>query len=1036
MGVVGDRREDFTTGAAEEDPIVMSEDEPEKRAKGAVEIRSSRTGTHPTSHAIRAVAGLLLIAVPLLGAYRFQQARRAATEDSNTVEVVGLYTVRPSLSGFSTRDALCEEVLDPALARGFPEQQADVVAGIGFLRSKDGFTAKGPLASLKKSAVEAAEAALSDRMGLRLELPARGEGNARFSLRAGLALVVHERGAEGPGRKVKGAVVYSHSGGTSYWRATETGYEEWVLVAAAGERAVAEWEVQGALLQQEGDDVVVADTSGRARLRVTAPKAYGLGGQPVRAWLRVEGNVLALYTSARGPALIDPIWTTTGSMVTAREGQTATLLASGMVLVAGGVGPLSTGALGALSSAELYDPESGTWNATGSLATARYGHVATLLPSGEVLVAGGFGGPSPGVWLASAELYDPGTGTWRATGSLVSNRSGATATLLPSGKVLVAGGRNYFFPAHVQRTLSSSELYDPVTGTWSATGLMAARREGHSATLLPSGNVLAAGGLVISQDRMGFIFTAIVDSAELYDPVAATWSPTGSLATARYSDAVALLPSGKVLAAGGAHLSTSGTFSEYIASAELYDPDAGTWSATGSLASARAGAGVALLQSGRVLVAGGSGSDGILASAELYDPEALTWSSSDSMAMARLGPTATLLQSGMVLLAGGSGDGAVLGSAELFAPVVIAPTHVTLPPGASETFTVSGGSGTGYVWHFVTNASGGTLSATGLYTAGSLNDATDMVSVTDSNGVPATAIVTVTTLAVSPRNATVEPMGQVAFSVSGGIGMSYAWDFASNASGGTVTAAGDYEAGGIGGVTDVLRVTDSLGFSIQTVVVVTRALQISPSSQTVEPGALVNFTVMGGSQNAYVWDFVTNASGGTLSPAGDYQAGAVGGVTDIVRVTDSLGFSTTAELLVTLTLKVAPSNVTLHSGEHLTFKASGGSQTDYVWDFVTNASGANLSATGDYTAGATGAVADEVRVTDSLGFSATADVKISNATGCGATGGGAAPLLALLITPILWWRRKQAMCELGRLQPALEGPAEIWREKSPREESA
>jgi hypothetical protein len=1005
VGVVWDRREDSTTGAAEEDPIVMSEDEPEKRTKGAVEIRLSRAVAHPTFRAIRAVAGLLLVAVPLLGAYRFQQSRRAATEGSNAVEVAVLYPVRPSPSGFSTRDALREEVLDPALTRGFPEQQADVVEGIGFLRSKDGFTAKGPLASLKTSAVEAAEAALSARRGLRLELPARGEGDARFSLQAGLALVVHERGAEGPGRKVKGAVVYSHSGGTSYWRATETGYEEWVLVAAAGERAVAEWEVQGALLQQEGDDVVVADASGHAQLRVTASRAYGSGGQPARAWLRVEGNVLALYTSARGPALVDPIWTTTGSMVTAREGQTATLLASGMVLVAGGVGPLGTGALGALSSAELYDPESGTWNATGSLATARYGHVAALLPSGEVLVAGGFGGPSPGVWLASAELYDPGTGTWRATGSLRSNRSSATATLLPSGKVLVAGGRNYFFPVHVQHTLSSSELYDPVTGTWSATGLMGAPREGHSATLLPSGNVLAAGGLFISQDRMGFISTFVVASAELYDPVAATWSPTGSLATARYSDAVALLPSGKVLAAGGAHLTISGTFSEYIASAELYDPDAGTWSATGSLASARAGAGVALLQSGRVLVAGGSGSDGILASAELYDPEALTWSSTDSMAMARLGHTATLLQSGMVLVAGGSGDGGVLASAELFASLVIAPTHVTLLPGASQTFTVSGGSGTGYIWALISNASGGTLSATGLYTAGSVNDATDVVSVTDSLGVPATAIVTVTTLAVSPRNATVEPMGHVTFSVSGGSGTSYSWDFVNNASDGAVSAAGDYEAGAIGGVIDVVRVTDSLGFSTTAAVVVTRALQISPSSQTVEPGAGVGFTVKGGSQTGYVWDFVTNASGGTLSAAGEYEAGATGGVTDIVRVTDSLGASVTATLLVTNALKISPASVTLESGARLTFRASGGSQSEYVWDFVTNASGANLSASGDYTAGATAEVTDEIRVTDSLGFSATADVKISNATGCGATGGGAAPLLALLIWPILLWRK-------------------------------
>ena len=187
------------------------------------------------------------------------------------------------------------------------------------------------------------------------------------------------------------------------------------------------------------------------------------------------------------PVVIDPSWTATGSMGTARTGHTATLLQSGKVLVAGG----SDGSV-YLSSAELYDPATGTWTSTGSLADARGNHTATLLPSGKVLVAGGLG--SGFTYLSSTELYDPASGMWTATGSLGTARWGHTATLLPSGKVLVAGGFN-------AGSLSSAELYDPASGTWTATGSMSTPRYGHTATLLPSGKVLVAGGIYFCEQR-------------------------------------------------------------------------------------------------------------------------------------------------------------------------------------------------------------------------------------------------------------------------------------------------------------------------------------------------------------------------------------------------------------------------------------------------------------------------------------------------------------------------------------------------------
>jgi len=149
------------------------------------------------------------------------------------------------------------------------------------------------------------------------------------------------------------------------------------------------------------------------------------------------------------------------------------------VLVAGGIDTTFNGT----ASAELYDPANGTWTVTGNLNTARAGHTATLLANGMTLVAGG-GGDS----LPTTELYDLASGTWTMTGSLNRARGEHTATLLPNGMVLVAGGLDS------SNFSARAELYDTTSGTWTFTGSLNNARGGHTATLLPNGMVLAAGG--------------------------------------------------------------------------------------------------------------------------------------------------------------------------------------------------------------------------------------------------------------------------------------------------------------------------------------------------------------------------------------------------------------------------------------------------------------------------------------------------------------------------------------------------------------
>lgn len=298
------------------------------------------------------------------------------------------------------------------------------------------------------------------------------------------------------------------------------------------------------------------------------------------------------HTNATNSAeLYDPstgAFVETGSLTTARTGHTATLLNNGKVLVTGGI----RHGVGHHyeSSAELYDPATGTFTPTGSMSTPRAGHRAIRLTNGTVLIAGGTDGQ---IILPSAELYNPELGLFVATGSMRHARASYSAVLLDTGKVLLAGGAKSLYGKSAHYT---AELYDPTLGVFTPTGSMgSARRDfNNNAVLLENGLVLIAGGTDSESNTLS--------TAELYDPVSQSFMPTGPMTVGRQYHTTTLLPNGHVLVTGGWR-NIGGIV---LDSAEIYDPATGVFSAIEPMHHGRGIHTAQMLRSGAVLVVGGS----------------------------------------------------------------------------------------------------------------------------------------------------------------------------------------------------------------------------------------------------------------------------------------------------------------------------------------------------------------------------------------------------------------------------------------------
>ncbi|WP_160295188.1 putative Ig domain-containing protein [Geobacter sp. OR-1] len=363
-------------------------------------------------------------------------------------------------------------------------------------------------------------------------------------------------------------------------------------------------------------------------------------------------SVAVAFTAVDVPAGVN--------MVAARYMHTATLLNNGKVLITGGG---ATDGFGSeLDSAEIFDPETRAFTATGNMATRRSGHTATLLADGKVLIAGG------NTSSVGAEIYDPETGSFTATGNMILPRVLHTATRLQDGRVLIAGGLagdNIFL----------AEIFDPATGTFTATGSMSWVRVRATATLLADGKILIAGGLG-TQDPSSKIYLQL-SSVETFDPATATFSVSGYLASSRYRHSASVLPDGKILIAGGeTHYFTP------VNRVEIFDPATGTSTFTGNMSTLRSRHTAVTLPNGKVLIFSGSSGASLNTTAsniESYDPATGLFTGVGNLSTGRYFHSSTLLANGQVLIVGGNNSlNTALSSAEILAGDDTTPPALTI----------------------------------------------------------------------------------------------------------------------------------------------------------------------------------------------------------------------------------------------------------------------------------------------------------------------------------------------------------------------
>lgn len=346
--------------------------------------------------------------------------------------------------------------------------------------------------------------------------------------------------------------------------------------------------------------------------------------------------------------VVEGLFSTSGSLVKSRIAHTMTLLNNGKVLIVGGY--TSGGNLIPNNqTAEIYDPSTGMFTATGGLSISRYSHTATLLLNGKVLITGGYNGSNV---LTTSELYDPSSGSFTLTGNLGIGRDSHTATLLPNGNVAIIGGSVHIGTSSVQGV----EIYNSTLGTFTIVGSMTTPRMNHTSSLLLNNKILIAGGYGINS-----VYTTL-SSAELFDYVSYTFTPINSMSVPRRQHLATTLSNNKILISGGYNQSTE------LNTTEIFDPSSNTFSSSGNFITSKSGYTATLINNGKVLFIGGL----IMASetngAELYDPTTDLFTATGPLNTGRYLHAAVLLPNGSVFVSGGrvSAGNVAISSSEIY----------------------------------------------------------------------------------------------------------------------------------------------------------------------------------------------------------------------------------------------------------------------------------------------------------------------------------------------------------------------------------
>jgi len=506
-------------------------------------------------------------------------------------------------------------------------------------------------------------------LDVRLPASTRGWQTIAFHGDPSVWVETREQGlADVPGELDGGVVVYPHAAGGAdlLYKLTPTHADEYLYVTDQRQQLRRTIDLQlgpgVSTLRGSGEAVFVLDRQGMARLRVTAPLARAADGVRRRGTIRVDGNVLVEELDLTGlarPILVDPDWSTTGTMTTGHWADASWLMAPDKVMVVGGcalTGCPATFAREAcgqvLGTSEIWTESSGTWVAGPSLATPRFSFAGVELGNGDFLVAGGCTRSPCNQMTATAEVYRQADATWHAAGSFARARAHLMSALLPDGKVLMAGG------CGDTACYADTDLWDPQAGAWSSGTPLAAPRGFATSTTLADGKVLVTGGCADPECQ------TILGDAEIYDPATGTWAAAGAMSTPRAGHTATLLADGSVLVAGGCADADCNTT---LSSAEIWA--GGSFTAAPSMLGARHDQTATRLATGDVLIAGGAdGATATVPSAEVWIAAQHGWLPIYAMQMSRAFHVADLLGSGKVLVAGGCNPSTCMPWAELYDP--------------------------------------------------------------------------------------------------------------------------------------------------------------------------------------------------------------------------------------------------------------------------------------------------------------------------------------------------------------------------------